>query len=307
MFCPHCGKQIPDDSNFCPECGGRVAGENETGNPQDGGYDQTGNYGNPQDGGYDQTGNYGNPPDDGYGQDGSYGDQENPYGDYDDEDDGDSDRKKGAMLPIIIVGCVVAVAVIGTIAYFTLSGKLSSGSSSVSAPSVSANATPTPVAESDTISIGVTAKPTPTSTPTPTVKATPTPIPTATLAPTATPTPVPTATPVPATAGYDADEEADPAVDALINVESSEYLDYSDLSGLSEYEVKLVRNGLYARHGYIFSKDPSVKAYFESKSWYQGTTDNMDAVAAEFNSYENANLQTIVQYERDHKYNGYTN
>ena len=24
MFCPECGKEIPDDSVFCPECGARI-------------------------------------------------------------------------------------------------------------------------------------------------------------------------------------------------------------------------------------------------------------------------------------------
>ena len=330
MFCPHCGDEIPDDSIFCPNCGRRIAeeesgaenpqgnGYNQTGdygNLQNSGYDRSGNYGNLQNSGYDRSGNYGNPQDYGYDRNETYDGQDtygfipdDPVNDYDEE--GDGDEKKSSMFPILIVGCIVVVAVIGTIAYFTLRGKLSfssSRSSAVSAPSVSADATPTPVADSDTISIGVTSKPTPTSTPAPTVKATPTPIPTATLAPTATPTPVTAIRQAPVTNGYDTDGEADASVDALINAESSGYLDYSDLNGLSEFEVKLVRNGFYARHGYIFSKDPNVKAYFENKSWYRGTTDNMDAVAAAFNSYEKANLQTVIQYEKDHRYNGYTN
>ena len=31
MYCRHCGKQIPDDSNVCPECGTRL---NETAAPR---------------------------------------------------------------------------------------------------------------------------------------------------------------------------------------------------------------------------------------------------------------------------------
>ena len=27
MFCPHCGQQCPDESEFCPECGGSLLGE----------------------------------------------------------------------------------------------------------------------------------------------------------------------------------------------------------------------------------------------------------------------------------------
>lgn len=35
MFCPECGKEIPDDSVFCPECGARIDEESESGKAGD--------------------------------------------------------------------------------------------------------------------------------------------------------------------------------------------------------------------------------------------------------------------------------
>ncbi len=31
MFCPNCGKQLPDGTNFCPECGAALPGGNQQG------------------------------------------------------------------------------------------------------------------------------------------------------------------------------------------------------------------------------------------------------------------------------------
>lgn len=41
-----------------------------------------------------------------------------------------------------------------------------------------------------------------------------------------------------------------------------------ELENLSDEELRLARNEIYARHGRIFSSD-DLKQYFESKSWYQ--------------------------------------
>ena len=29
MFCPKCGKEVPEESQFCPACGNRLNGEDE--------------------------------------------------------------------------------------------------------------------------------------------------------------------------------------------------------------------------------------------------------------------------------------
>lgn len=45
------------------------------------------------------------------------------------------------------------------------------------------------------------------------------------------------------------------------------YVTYADIAGLSKRELRLARNEIYARHGYIF-KSPDLQAYFNSQAWY---------------------------------------
>ena len=62
----------------------------------------------------------------------------------------------------------------------------------------------------------------------------------------------------------------------------------------------LIRNEIYARHGYSFS-DADIRTYFESKSWYQ-PIDGLNASTFDssvFNEYESANLDTILAYEKE--------
>ena len=74
-----------------------------------------------------------------------------------------------------------------------------------------------------------------------------------------------------------------------------QYITASDLSGLSPTEVSMIRNEIYARHGYIFRKEP-FKSYFESQPWY---VPNQYFTEDEFSAIEKANKTFIVEYERN--------
>ncbi|MGN1385559.1 MAG: YARHG domain-containing protein [Bacillus sp. (in: firmicutes)] len=70
------------------------------------------------------------------------------------------------------------------------------------------------------------------------------------------------------------------------------YLTYSDIAGLSKAELRIARNEIYARHGYIF-KSEDLQDYFSSQAWYSpdpNYTDNLSAV-------EKANVEFIKEYE----------
>ncbi len=75
------------------------------------------------------------------------------------------------------------------------------------------------------------------------------------------------------------------------------YLTESDLAGLTKEELRLARNEIYARHGYIF-EDAELQAYFESQSWYHGTVNASDFDDSVLNAYEQANLKTIQALEK---------
>lgn len=78
----------------------------------------------------------------------------------------------------------------------------------------------------------------------------------------------------------------------IIPDSNSRYLSICELKGCSSSELALIRNEIYARHGYIFKK-AKYRDYFNSKSWYQGcyTADCFDEGV--FNDYEQANIDLI--------------
>ena len=77
------------------------------------------------------------------------------------------------------------------------------------------------------------------------------------------------------------------------------YLSQADIQGMSSRDLRLARNEILARHGRRF-KDQELQAYFDSKSWYNGTTApdvfdaNMDGI---LNEIELANINLIKAEE----------
>lgn len=89
----------------------------------------------------------------------------------------------------------------------------------------------------------------------------------------------------------------DGSLEYILPSSDSEYISYADLEGLSQEEVVLARNEIYARRGRKFTTD-SIRIYFESKSWYHPIYAPEDFSASIFNEYEKENIQTIVDYEK---------
>ena len=79
----------------------------------------------------------------------------------------------------------------------------------------------------------------------------------------------------------------------------STYLTKKQLWKLTKEEETIARNELYARRGYIFSKNQEMKEYFESQPWYVGEYENQEDVDAMFNDYERANKELFIEYERE--------
>lgn len=87
----------------------------------------------------------------------------------------------------------------------------------------------------------------------------------------------------------------------IIPYSDTQYLTESDLQNLTEWEIKLARNEIYARHGRRF-KDPALQEYFDSQSWYRGRYDPDDFDknhANELSAIEKKNAEFILQYEKD--------
>lgn len=71
----------------------------------------------------------------------------------------------------------------------------------------------------------------------------------------------------------------------------------SDLLPLSEEELQLARNEIYARHGRKFETD-SIREYFQSKDWYEGTVEPEDFTDNMLSEIELYNAKFIASYEK---------
>lgn len=74
----------------------------------------------------------------------------------------------------------------------------------------------------------------------------------------------------------------------------SAYLSNAQVDALSDNELQLAINEIYARRGRIFN-DQSLAEYFNSKSWYEGiyTAEEFEQ-NVNFNTYEQKNLQLMI-------------
>ena len=74
---------------------------------------------------------------------------------------------------------------------------------------------------------------------------------------------------------------------------SNRYVDSSDLYGMSGSDLRILRNAIYAMHGYKF-KSADLRNYFKQFSWY---TPRYADVSSQLNKYEKYNIQFILSYE----------
>jgi hypothetical protein len=74
---------------------------------------------------------------------------------------------------------------------------------------------------------------------------------------------------------------------------SERYLSQSDVSNLSKSELRLMRNGIFARHGYRF-KSSDLRNYFSQQPWYQPNPNFHNGMLSEI---ENHNVKMIKGFE----------
>ena len=89
----------------------------------------------------------------------------------------------------------------------------------------------------------------------------------------------------------------------ILSESSNRYYSKEELSALSDYDLQMAINEIYARHGRKFDTK-SIREYFEKKTWYKGTISPADFdknEASYFNKYEKANkdLMAKIRAERE--------
>jgi hypothetical protein len=106
-------------------------------------------------------------------------------------------------------------------------------------------------------------------------------------APPVAPTP-PTATPV-----------APPSGPGVWPWTSQRLITGYELQGMSGQDLELMRNEIYARHGWVFRR-PDLRRYFESQPWYRPNQDGLAnrMVEAGLSGVERRNVQIIQEQEK---------
>ena len=76
---------------------------------------------------------------------------------------------------------------------------------------------------------------------------------------------------------------------------SETYLTAQDLEGLSKADLRIARNEIYARYGWVF-EDETLRQHFESQSWYK-TGDFGTVSDDQLTELEKANRDLIISFE----------
>lgn len=74
---------------------------------------------------------------------------------------------------------------------------------------------------------------------------------------------------------------------------STRYLNNIDINGLSSDDLKIMRNEIFARHGYIFKTD-DMRQYFSQQSWYNPQYNDVTSMLS---AVEKSNVEFIKKFE----------
>lgn len=85
--------------------------------------------------------------------------------------------------------------------------------------------------------------------------------------------------------------------DAFLFPSDSVLITDEKLESLDDKTIELIKNEIYARHGYIFT-DRALKKYFETFSWYKPNDDYSPKL---LNQTEKANLKIIKKFQSHEK------
>jgi cytoskeletal protein RodZ len=330
MFCEKCGNKLEDGERFCSVCGAPVAREENPSSGQDiyrekrfdldyesdategmgYGYQKTQSEEND----YQQTGQFRSG--DNFRQGGQFPKQPPKRSDtssnrrrkHNADDDWEKEEKK-EKVTFVILGIIIVVLVIAIIAGIVMLLKSGDSSKDENVPQLNEEMkAELEQSQKDDAQSIPSEEPTITITPEVTQEITPVPTQEVTPVPTQAATPIPTqiVTPVPTQAATP-EVTQEPVIveqssDYIIPDSSTRYLSNADLNSLSEWQIRIARNEIYARHGRIFNSEELI-SYFAEKSWYSPSISPEKFDNSYLNAIEIENLKFIANYEKAHNLN----
>lgn len=86
---------------------------------------------------------------------------------------------------------------------------------------------------------------------------------------------------------------------------SQRHLSYSELDGMSNWDLRIMRNEIFARRGYIFHISKEMQYYFDAQSWYRQvpklTEDGEYMINYIFTDVEKENIRKIAEEEKSRR------
>lgn len=86
--------------------------------------------------------------------------------------------------------------------------------------------------------------------------------------------------------------------DYVLPESDTRYYSEDELQALSDYDLYVARNEIFARYGRMFNNE-DLNTYFNSKTWYSPTIAPEDFSDSMLNKYEKANVEAMAKIEND--------
>ena len=101
------------------------------------------------------------------------------------------------------------------------------------------------------------------------------------------------------------DEESDYSGEDYIFPDSSDMeISKSDIENLSNEDLRIAINEIYARHGYTFPNNEEMRNYFQGQDWYEADSDMDDQKKVKMSKTEKKNLDKMVSERQKRKDDG---
>lgn len=113
------------------------------------------------------------------------------------------------------------------------------------------------------------------------------------------------------TVSYEKDEEGNDqgtyetdqqryATDSIFKINASKQkLTEKDLKNLPKLDMEIIKNAIFARHGYSFKKE-TFRQFFNQSAWYVPVSNNVDAELTTLEKENAALLNRFIKYAEDH-------
>lgn len=100
-------------------------------------------------------------------------------------------------------------------------------------------------------------------------------------------------------ASYETDQQRY-ATNAIFTINASKQkLTEKDLKNLPKLDMEIIKNAIFARHGYSFKKE-TFRQFFNQSDWYVPVSNNVDAELSPLEKENAALLNRFIKYAEDH-------